>query len=117
MFARARSLSRWCTLYFKFDGDATLYVRVFGEDGCRAGCFPEDDDSGRLPSPGTDQDEDGDWRTGGGARCSPSFGDSPSGGSSSSGGRDQPPRRRARLGEGSGSVRHRAPVKREMESS
>ena len=31
-FARARGLSRRCTLHFKFDGDATLYVRVFGED-------------------------------------------------------------------------------------
>ena len=51
MFARARGLSRWCTLYFKFDGDATLYVRVFREDGRRAGCYPEDDDRDRLPSP------------------------------------------------------------------
>ena len=45
-FARARGLSRLCTLHFKFDGDATLYVRVFGEDGRRAGCCPEDDDRG-----------------------------------------------------------------------
>ena len=116
-FARARGLGRWCTLHFKFDGDATLYVRVFGEDGRRAGCCPEDDDRGRLPSPGTDQDEDGDRRTGGGARGSLSFGDSLSGSSSSSGGRDQPPRRRARLGEGSGSARRRAPVKREKGSA
>ena len=43
-------------------------------------------------------------RTGGGARGSLSFGDPLSGSSSSSGGRDQPPRRRARLGEGSGSA-------------
>ena len=33
MFARACGLIRWCTLHFKFDGDATLYARVFGEDG------------------------------------------------------------------------------------
>ena len=116
-FACTRGLGRWCTMYFKFDGDATLYVRVFGEDGHRAGCCPEDDDRGRLPSPGTDQDEDGDWRTGGGARGSLSFGDPLSGSSSSSGGRDQPPRRRARLGEGSGSARRRAPVKREEGST
>ena len=43
-FARARGLGRRCTLYFRFDGDATLYVRVFGEDGRRAGCCPEGDD-------------------------------------------------------------------------
>ena len=112
-FARARGLSRRCTLHFKFDGNATLHVRVFREDGRRAGCCPEDDDRGRLPSPGADQDEDGGRRVGGGARGSPSFGDSFLGSSSSSGGRDQPPHRRARLGEGSGSARRRAPVKRE----
>ena len=117
MFARTRGLGRWCTMYFKFDGDATLYVSVFGEDGRRAGCCPEDDDRGRLPSPGTDQDEDGDWRTGGGARGSPSFGDSPSDSSSASGGRHQPPRRRACLGEGSGSTRRCALVKREKAST
>ena len=116
-FARARGLSCRCTLHFKFDGDATLYMRVFGEDGRRAGCCPKDDDRGSLPSPGTDQDEDGDWRTGGGARGSLSFGDPFSGSSSSSGGRDQPPRWRARLGEGSGSARCRGPVKREEGSA
>ena len=39
---RVRGLGRRCTLHFKYDGDATLYVRVFGEDGRRAGCCPED---------------------------------------------------------------------------
>ena len=34
-FARAHGLGRRCTLHFKFHGDATLYVRVFGEDGPR----------------------------------------------------------------------------------
>ena len=53
-FARARGLSRRCTLHFKFDGDATLYVRVFGEDGRRAGCCPEGDDRGWEPSSGDD---------------------------------------------------------------
>ena len=117
MFAHARGLSRRCTLHFKFDGDATLYVSVFGEDGRRAGCCPKDDDRGYLPSLGADQDEDGGMRVGSGARGSPSFGDSFSGSSSSSGGRDQPPRRRARLGEGSGSARRRAPVKQEEGSA
>ena len=116
-FARACGLGRWCTLYFKFDGDATLYVRVFGEDGRRARCCPEYDDRGRLPSPGADQDKDGGTRVGGSAWGSRSFGDSFSGNSSSSGGRDQPPRRRACLGEGRGSARRRAPVKREEASA
>ena len=113
----AHSLNRRCTLHFKFDGDATLYVRVFGEGGRCAGCCPEDGDRGRLPSPGTDQYEDSARRAGGGARGSPSFGDSPSGSSSSSGGRDQPPHCHARLGEGSGSTRRRALVKREEVSA
>ena len=47
-FARARGLSRRCTLHFKFDGDATLYVRVFGEDGRRAGGCPKNDQIGRA---------------------------------------------------------------------
>ena len=116
-FARMRGLHRRCTLHFKFDDDATLYVRVFEEDGRRAGCCPEDDDHGRAPSPGIGRGEGGGGRAGSGARGPPSSGDSPSVGSSSSGGRDQPPRRRARLGEGSGSARRRAPVKRETESN
>ena len=56
-FARARGLSRRCSLHLKFDGDATLYVRVFGEDGRRVGCCPEDDDRGREPSPGDDGED------------------------------------------------------------
>ena len=47
-FARARGLGGRCTLHFKYDGLATLYVRVFREDGRRVGCCPEDgsDDDG-----------------------------------------------------------------------
>ena len=101
-FARARGLSHRCTLHIKFDGDATLYVRVFGEDGRRAGCFPEGDDRGWEPSSGNDGE--GSARVAGGAQGSPSFSGFSSGGDSSSGGRGQPPRRRA-------------PVKRERESS
>ena len=41
VFARARGLGRRCTLHFKYDGNVTLYVRVFGEDGHRIGCCPE----------------------------------------------------------------------------
>ena len=47
-FARARGLGRRCTLHFKYDGDATFYVRVFGEDGRRVGCYPEDDDGDEV---------------------------------------------------------------------
>ena len=56
MFARACGLGRRCTLYFRFDGDATLFVRVFGEDGRRAGCCPEDDDRGWEPGSGDDEE-------------------------------------------------------------
>ena len=31
MFARARGLIRRCTLHFRYDNTATLFVRVFGE--------------------------------------------------------------------------------------
>ena len=102
-FARARGLSRRCTLHFKFNGDATLYVRVFGEDGRCVGCCPEDDDDGWVPRLGDGRDEDEGGRVAGGVRSLPSLGDSPSDGSSSSGGRDQPLRRRACL-EGGGRI-------------
>src|SRR3954466_12911274 len=96
-FARARGLGRRCTLHFRFDGDATLYVRVFGEDGRRAGCCPEEDDRGRGPRPNGDGGDSA--RADGGVRDSPSFVNSSSS-DSSSGGRSQPPRRRACLGGG-----------------
>ena len=115
MFARARGLSRRCTLHFKFDGDATLYVRVFGEDGRRAGCCPEDDGHDRGPSPG--EDGEGSERAAGGAQDSSSFTGSSSGSDSSSSGRGLPPRRRACLEGGSRSARHRTLVKRERESA
>ena len=95
MFARARGLRRWCTLHFKFDGDATLYVRVFGEDGRRVGCCPEDDNRGRGLSPG--EDGEGSARAVGDARDSSSFTSSSLGSDPSSSGRGQPPRRRACL--------------------
>ena len=80
----AHDLRRRSTLHFKFDGDATLYVRVFGEDGRRAGCCPEDNNNGEVLGLG-----DG--------RSSSSYGGSSSSGSSSSGGSDQPPHYRTRL--------------------
>ena len=120
-FAHARGLSRRCTLHFKFDGDATLYVRVFGEDGRRAGCCPEGDDRGW--GPGSGDDGEGSARAAGGAQGSSSFSvsssgaGSSSGGGSSSGDRGQPPRRRICLGGGSVSAYRRALVKRERESA
>ena len=87
-FARARGLSRRCTLHFRYDGVATLYVRVFGEDGLRAGCCPEDsggDDELRLDD-GRDNAE-GELALGDG-RGSCSGGGSSSSGSTSSGGYD-----------------------------
>ena len=62
---------------------------------------------------GDGRDEGEDGLAFGVGRCSPSYGNSPSGDSSSGGGYDQPPRRRARFEGGSGSSRCRAPVKRE----
>jgi hypothetical protein len=48
-FARARGLKERCTFHFTYDGLVTLYVRVFGEDGMRAGCCTEDSsDDGEL---------------------------------------------------------------------
>ena len=112
-FARARGLSHRCTLHFKFDGDATLYVRVFGEDGRRAGCCPEGDDRGWEPSSG--DDGEGSARAAGGAQGSSSFSGSSSGGDSPSGGHSQPPRRRICLGGGGASAHHRTLVKRDRE--
>lgn len=68
MFARACGLGRRCTLHFKYDGTATLFVRVFGEDGRRAGCCPEDnDDGGKVLRLGDGRDEhEGDLALGGG---------------------------------------------------
>ena len=107
-FARARGLGRRCTLYFKYGGDAALYVRVFGEDGRRAGCCPETNDGEEVLGLGDGRDE-GEPA----GRASSSYSDSSLGGSSSSGGYDQPPRRRTRFEGGSGSSRRRTSVKHE----
>ena len=91
-------------------------MRVFGEDGRRVGCCPEDNDGDEVLGLGDGRDED----EGGpalGADCnSSSYDGSSSGGSYSSGGYDQPPRYRARLESGGGSSCRRALVKREVES-
>ena len=110
-FARVRGLGKRCTLHFKYDGDATLYVRVFGEDGRRAGCFPETNDGEEVLGLGDGCDEGEPV-----GRASSSYGGSSLGKSSSSGGYDQPPRHRARFEGGSGSSRRRASVKCEEES-
>lgn len=115
-FARARGLGRRCTLHFKYDGDATLYIRVFGEDGRRVGCCLEDDDGDEVVGLGDCRDEGEGEPAPGSDRSSSSFSGSSSGGISSSGGRDQPPRRRACYEGGSGSSHRRALVKREAES-
>ena len=77
-FARARGLGRRCTLHFKYDGDVTLYVRVFGQDGRRAGCCPEVNDGEEVL--GRDEDE-GEPALGTG-RASSSYGGSSLGASS-----------------------------------
>ena len=90
-FTLARGLGRRCTLHFKYDGDATLYVRVFGEDGHRVGGRPEMNDGEEVLGLGDGRDEDEDEPTLGADHVSSSYGGSSSGGSSSSGGHDQPP--------------------------
>ncbi len=113
MFARARGLGRRCTLHFQFDGDATLYMRVFGEDGRHAGCYPEENDGEEVLGLGDGRDEEEGEPAG---RASSGYGGSSLGDSSNSGGYDQPPRCRARFEGGSGSSHHRASMKREEES-
>ena len=92
MFARARGLGRRCTLHFKYDGGSTLYVRVFVEDGRRAGCCPETNDGEEVLGLGDGRDEDEGEPALGDDRVSSSSGGSSSSNSSSSGGDDQPPR-------------------------
>ena len=113
MFARACGLGSRCTLHFKFDGDATLFVRVFGEDGRRAGCCPETNDGEEVLGLDDDRDEGEGEPALNGDRISSSFGGSPSWDSSNSSGYDPPARRCARFEGGSGSSRRRASVKRE----
>ena len=112
-FARARSLGTRCTLHFRYDGESTLYVRVFGEDGRRAGCCPEANDGDEVLGLGDGRDEDeGELALDDGHGSSGDDG-STSGESSSSGGYYQPPRRRACFEVGGGSSRLRALVKHE----
>ena len=110
--ALARGLRRRCTLHFKYDGGSTLYMRVFGEDGRRAGCCPEANDDEEVLSLGDGRDEDEGEPALGSDRVSSRYGGSSSRGRSSNGGYDQSARRRARFKGGSGSSRRRASVKR-----
>ena len=91
-FARARGLGRRCTLHFRYTDGAALYVRVFGEDGRRAGCCPEANDGEEVLGLGDGGDEDEGEPALGGNRISSSYGGSSSGYSSNSGGYAQPPR-------------------------
>ena len=103
-FPRARGLGGRCTLHFKYDGLATLYVRVFREDGRRMGCCPED---------GSDDDGGDGELVLGDARSSSRDGSSSSDESSSSGGYDRPPCRRAWVKDGGGSSRRSSLMKLE----
>ena len=87
-FTRARGLGRRCTLHFKYDGGSTLYVRVFGEDGRRAGCCPETNDGEEVLGLGDGRDEDEGEPALGGDRVPSSYGGSSFCNSSSSGGYD-----------------------------
>ena len=88
----------------KYDGLATLYVRVFREDGRPVGCCLEDGNN----------DDGGDAELGlDGARSSSRDGSSSSDDSSSSGGYGRPPCHHARVEDVGGSSRRGAPVKLE----
>ena len=86
IFTRARGLGRPCTLHFRYDGDTALYVRVFGGDGRRVRCCPEDNDGDDVLGPGNGRDEGEGEPAPGGERGSSSYGGSSFGGSSSSSG-------------------------------
>jgi len=81
-----RGLGRRCALHFKYDGELTLYARVFREDGRRAGCCPEANDGEDMLGLGDGRDEDEGEPALGGDRVLSSY----SGSSSSGGGYDQP---------------------------
>ena len=68
---------------------------MFGEDGRRVGCCPEDNDGDEVLGLGDGRDEGEYGLAFGAGHRSPSYGDSPSSDSSSSGGYDQPPCRHA----------------------
>ena len=88
-------------------------MRVFGEDGRRAGCCPEANDGEEVLSLGDSRDEDEGEPALAGDRFSSIYGGSFSGYSSSSGGYTQPPGCRARLEGGDGSSRRHTSVKHE----
>ena len=56
-FSRARRLSRGQCLAFRYDGDATLSVKIFGVDGGRVECCMESS-SGSSSSYDEDEDEE-----------------------------------------------------------
>lgn len=131
-FVRAHDLDGRRTLHLKYDGAATLFIRVFGKDGSRLGCCLEGDDDG------SDHSTDDDGQRGGvlhgelaldNVRCSSSSRTS-SGEGSSDDDYDEPPRRRARTKEDgmpprrpilapedAEPPRHQAPIKEEEHSN
>src|SRR3954466_6551928 len=44
-FLRSRNIQRGYTIIFRYDGDETLWARVFDSDGDRAGCCMESSSS------------------------------------------------------------------------
>ncbi|KAE8802522.1 hypothetical protein D1007_21707 [Hordeum vulgare] len=99
MFARTRGLKGRRYLDFKFDGEATLFGKIFG--GERMGCYPKDASRG----------DPVDGPASGGVRRNSAG--SPTGSSDTS--YNEPPRRRARTMWESPQARRRpsAPVKEE----
>ena len=91
-FARARGLGRRCALHFRYGGESTLYVRVFGEDGRCARCCPKANDGEEVLGLGDGRDEDGGEPALGGGCVLSRYGGSSSSDSSSSSGHDQPRR-------------------------
>ena len=115
-FSHAHRLGRRCILHFKYNGAATLFVRVFGEDGRRARCCPEDSDGDEVLGLGDGCDEDEGELALGDGHDSSNTGSSSTGESSSSGGYDQLPRHCARFKDGGGSSRRCTPMNREEAS-
>ena len=64
-FALARGLKRGHILQFKYDGAATLFVKIFGLFGSRLACWAESEDS-YSSSSSEDDSSDGVAPSGGG---------------------------------------------------
>nr|XP_020178608.1 B3 domain-containing protein Os03g0212300-like [Aegilops tauschii subsp. strangulata] len=58
-FPHARGLKEGHTLHFKFDGAATLFMKIFGDAGGCLECCIENDNSSGGHSSGDDSSDDG----------------------------------------------------------